>query len=68
MEGGSPEGESQSTKGPRCPGCGWTDVRRSMPHGLLDGLLKIVGLLPYRCRSCGHRFYRTQHSSPEPAE
>ncbi len=42
----------------RCPACGWTDVRRSMAKGFLDGLVRLVGLLPYRCRSCGQRFYR----------
>ena len=66
MEGAATE--SQSGKGPRCPVCGWMDVRRSMPHGFFDGLLRIVGLVPYRCRSCGQRFYRPQQDAPEPAE
>ncbi len=43
----------------RCPNCGWTDVRRSMPHGLLDYFIRIAGLVPYRCRTCAGRFYRT---------
>jgi hypothetical protein len=60
--------ESESGKGPRCPVCGWLDVRRSMPKGLLDGMIRIVGLVPYRCRSCGHRFYRRQQDEPEAAE
>ena len=51
---------SQPDKGPRCPACGWTDVRLSMSHGFLDGLVRMVGLVPYRCRSCGLRFYRRQ--------
>ena len=46
-------------KGRRCPNCGWTDVRRSMLHGWLDYLVRLVGLVPYRCRSCGMRFYRS---------
>jgi DNA-directed RNA polymerase subunit RPC12/RpoP len=50
--------ESDGGKGPRCPVCGWTDVRRSMPKGFLDGVVRVVGLIPYRCRSCGQRFYR----------
>jgi len=45
--------------GPRCPSCGWNDTRRSMPRGILDRFTRIVGLVPYRCRSCGGRFYRT---------
>jgi DNA-directed RNA polymerase subunit RPC12/RpoP len=60
--------ESQSGKGPRCPACGWMDVRRSMPKGFLDGLVRIVGLVPYRCRSCAHRFYRPGHDDPEAAK
>jgi DNA-directed RNA polymerase subunit RPC12/RpoP len=53
--------ESESGKGPpRCPVCGWMDVRRSMPEGFLDRVVRIVGLVPYRCRSCGQRFYRPQ--------
>jgi DNA-directed RNA polymerase subunit RPC12/RpoP len=62
------ESESESVKAPRCPVCGWTDVRRSMAKGFLDGLVRMVGLVPYRCRSCGQRFYRPQHDTPEPAE
>jgi hypothetical protein len=44
------------------------DVRRSMPKGFLDGLVRIVGLVPYRCRSCAHRFYRPAHDDPEAAQ
>jgi DNA-directed RNA polymerase subunit RPC12/RpoP len=47
----------------RCPGCGWADVRRSMPHGVLDQLVRMLGLLPYRCRSCGRRFYCFQQDT-----
>ena len=59
---------SESEKGPRCPECGWMDVRRSMPKGPLDFLVRMVGLVPYRCRSCGQRFYRPQHNAGESAE
>ena len=58
----------ESDKGPRCPVCGWMDVRRSMPHGFLDALVRIVGLVPYRCRSCGQRFYRHQQETREAPE
>jgi hypothetical protein len=59
---------TESGKGLRCPVCGWMDVRRSMPKGFLDRVVRIVGLVPYRCRSCGQRFYRPQQDAPEPAE
>jgi len=55
-------------KGPRCPACGWTDVRRSAPHGFLDLLVRIVGLVPYRCRSCGLRFHRARQHFPHPGD
>jgi DNA-directed RNA polymerase subunit RPC12/RpoP len=60
--------ESESGKGPRCPVCGWLDVRRSMPKGFMDRVVRIVGLVPYRCRSCGQRFYRPQQDAPEATE
>ena len=55
-------------KVPRCPNCGWTDVRRSMPRKMLDYAVRIVGLVPYRCRSCGERFYRTQRDRQQEIE
>ena len=52
----------------RCPVCGWMDVRRSMPKGFVDALVRMVGLVPYRCRSCGLRFYRGKQDTAEPVE
>ena len=40
-----------------CPGCGWMDVRRSMPRGIFDYLVCKLRIVPYRCRTCGQRFY-----------
>jgi DNA-directed RNA polymerase subunit RPC12/RpoP len=68
MQDAAPEIETENGKGPRCPECGWMDVRRSMPKGVVDGLVRIVGLIPYRCRSCGQRFYRPHQDTPEAAE
>jgi hypothetical protein len=42
---------------PRCPGCGWQDVRRSRPK-LLDAFLAMFAITPFRCRTCARRFYR----------
>jgi hypothetical protein len=34
---------TENGKRPRCPAGGWKDVRRSMPHGFLDCLVRMVG-------------------------
>jgi len=59
--------DAEGGKGPRCPVCGWLDVRRSMPKGLVDAVVRIFGLIPYRCRSCNERFYRPQQDHREAA-
>ena len=41
----------------RCPSCGWSDIRRSVVRNAADYLLSLVGLVPFRCRSCGDRFH-----------
>jgi DNA-directed RNA polymerase subunit RPC12/RpoP len=43
---------------PRCPKCGWHDVRRSLSRGALDFAFAAFSLAPFRCRTCGHRFFR----------
>lgn len=44
---------------PRCPQCGWSDVRLSKSKGALDAaMLGALSLAPFRCRTCGRRFYR----------
>jgi hypothetical protein len=46
---------------PRCPKCGWQDVRLSHSKGVVDSLLLMFSFHAFRCRSCGtrfHRFYR----------
>jgi CheY-like chemotaxis protein len=41
-----------------CPHCGWSNVRPSSRRGLLDSVLAIMFLTPFRCRNCRHRFFR----------
>lgn len=40
----------------RCPTCGSDEVRRSRRRGLLEALLNLVGVKPYRCQRCDTRF------------
>jgi len=42
---------------PRCPNCGWQNVRLSKSTGL-DRVISALRIKPFRCRSCGHRFHR----------
>ena len=44
-----------------CPRCHDHHVRRSH-RKLYDTLLKLFGLVPYRCNSCQHRFFRSRNS------
>jgi len=62
------ENPGETGEGLRCPVCGWNDIRRSYPHGFLDRLVRIVGMVPYRCRSCGQRFYRPLQDLPQEPE
>jgi hypothetical protein len=41
-----------------CPRCGWSNVRHSQMSGLLDHVMRLFLLSPYRCRCCRRRFYR----------
>jgi hypothetical protein len=35
-----------------------TDTRRSHARGIFERLLRGVGIVPYRCLGCDHRFFR----------
>jgi DNA-directed RNA polymerase subunit M/transcription elongation factor TFIIS len=48
---------------PRCPNCGWRDVRFARLRGALDWTLRKLSVAAFRCRSCGHRFYRYHRAS-----
>jgi hypothetical protein len=41
---------------PTCPRCGWHNTRPSHTKSILDPVLRMFALRPYRCRSCGNRF------------
>ncbi len=43
---------------PRCPKCGWRNVRFSHNKGVVDSALGMFSIFPFRCRSCGSRFHR----------
>ena len=43
---------------PRCPNCGWRNVRLSHSNGVMDKVFKFFAVVPFRCRSCGLRFHR----------
>lgn len=41
-----------------CPECGWQNTRLSVRRNRLEHFLTVFLLFPYRCRSCGERFWR----------
>jgi transposase-like protein len=42
---------------PRCPHCGWQDVRRSHARTTLESVLSVFSIHRFRCRSCNHHFF-----------
>jgi len=55
--------ESSTGALPRCPNCGWQNVRFSHSRGVWDAALEVFSVLPFRCRSCGARFHRLHRIS-----
>ncbi len=43
----------------KCPKCGSAQVSRSKRQGMIEKVISVVGLLPYRCNNyrCNHRFF-----------
>src|SRR5262245_17061312 len=41
-----------------CLKCGFTDIRCSKRHGVLEWMLKRFFIVPWRCMSCDDRFFR----------
>ena len=48
--------DEPSFEQPFCPRCGWHNTRPSHTSNAVDLLVRMFGLRPYRCRSCGNRF------------
>jgi transposase-like protein len=43
---------------PRCPSCGWRNVRLSLTKNAFDVILGMVSVQRFKCRSCGNYFHR----------
>jgi len=43
-----------------CTRCHSRFVKRSRRAGLVDQLISVFSVYPFRCQLCGHRFYHTQ--------
>jgi transposase-like protein len=48
---------------PRCPNCGWQDVRFSYTRNALDALLGMISVQRFKCRSCGS-YFRRRYRAP----
>ena len=40
----------------RCPDCHSQELRASTPQSIWEHILRIVGLMPVRCKNCDYRF------------
>lgn len=40
----------------RCPKCGSKSIRTSRVRGFAERILSVLGVCPFRCRNCSHRF------------
>jgi hypothetical protein len=51
-----------------CPRC-YSILTRPATPNRVDGLLRLAGMIPHRCRACSHRFYKKGVPAPDaPAE
>lgn len=53
---------SSSSSKKKCPQCGGHDHRRSRRRGF-EHVLSVIGLFPYRCDTCSHRFVSLLHET-----
>jgi hypothetical protein len=52
---------------PACPNCGGRNVRTSKPIRVEDTVRAWFKYIPYRCRTCQHRFYKRIKAQQEAA-
>ncbi len=50
-----------------CPR-GYSDRTRPATRTRLDGLFRLTGFIPHRCRSCAHRFYKRGPAGVDPLD
>lgn len=43
-----------------CPSCGRQLVRRSKRNGLIEKVVSLAYIYPFRCEECSHRFWALQ--------
>jgi transposase-like protein len=51
-----------------CPICGSSNCMRSRRRGTMEQMLSWIGIVPFRCHDCNHRFskfYPKFHSEEE---
>jgi hypothetical protein len=59
-----PQGSKEiAAMGVSCPKCRETSVRRSRRRLFLDFILGSIGMVPYRCNACEHRFFRFRRNT-----
>lgn len=55
---------SADTTGRRCPRCQRVQATRVEVRGVWDNITSRIGLRPFRCAFCGHRFHRFHKPGP----
>jgi hypothetical protein len=58
MPDGDQKGHVEGRRNGLCPKCRGARIFRSRRQGLAEWLLRAVGMYPFRCDICGHRFRR----------
>jgi hypothetical protein len=57
---GGHEEEPGAQPKPRCPNCGWKNVRISHTKNFLDTILSAISIQRFKCRTCG-RYFRHRY-------